>query len=559
MAPAKRKQTVTGDAQGGARLRMGILEGACRAIGTTILLFSTVGRVAGQDTTAVRSASVTYLAGASIYVSAGRVDGLIEGQELSVVRHDSTVATLKVIFLSSRQAACEQVRGTPDISVGDAVRYLPAGSGSAVPGEVRGARAPARPRRLSGPGLHGRLGGRYLFSGTSPSSGGFNQPSLDLRLDGSRLGGSPIGLAVDLRTRRTTTTRSDGSSTIDGHTRVYQAAVQWNAPGAGLRMSAGRQYLTAVTWVSLFDGGLVEIGGPRITIGAFGGTEPDKVNLGFSSEIRDFGGYFQLHNRSGSLSPWSITTGAVGSYQAGRSNREFAFTQASVSTRMVSLYALQEVDFYPAWKLRPGANAITPTSTYISTSIRPTLWLAFNGAYDNRQNVRLYRDATDPAITFDDAHRQGVWGGLSLIGHRVRVGGDVRFSDGATAGKATSYTGTAGVDQFTPLHLSLTGRATWYTSLTSPDSTSPGVRYSGQMYTARIGGDPWAAVHLDLDGGVRLDSNPHNSPARSTITWYGLDVDVSLARAWFLSLSGQREQSPGLATTLFYSSLTWRF
>ncbi len=515
-------------------------------------------RGAAQDTSAVRSASVTYISGTSIYVSAGRTDGLVEGQELSVVRHDSTAATLKVVFLSSRQSSCEVVRGATDIAVGDLVRFTPSASNSAGT-QVAAARTPSRPHRLSGPGLHGRVGGRYLLSQTSPSSGGFNQPSLDLRLDGSGLGGSPFGLAVDLRTRRTAATRSDGSSTVDGHTRVYQAALLWNAPGAGFRMSMGRQYLTAVTWVSMFDGALVEVGGQHLTFGAFGGVEPDKVNLGFSKDIQDFGAYVQAHNKAGSGIPWSFTTGAVGSYASGKSNREFAFAQASVSSRVLSLYALQEIDYYRPWKVSLGESSVSPTSTYLNAAIRPTNWMSFNGGYDNRRSVRLYRDATNPAIAFDDAYRQGVWGGLSLIGHRARVSGDVRFSDGAGAGKATSYTGSFGLDQFTPLHLSLTSRATWYQSHTSADSLGASLRNSGQIYTLRLGGDPWQAIHVDVEGGLRKDNNPHNSPASSTITWYGLDLDVSLARSWFLSLSGQREKSPGFTTTLFYSSLTWRF
>jgi hypothetical protein len=525
------------------------------AVSSLTLVFA--HRVAAQDTSTVRNASVTYIAGASIYVSAGRTNGLVEGQEISVVRRDSTVATIKVVFLSSRQASCERVQGVTDIAVGDHVRFVPSAPSST--GMQVAARTPARPRRLSGPGLHGRVGGRYLLTQTSPSSGGFNQPSLDLRLDGNGLGGSAIGLAVDMRTRRTVATRSDGSSTVDGHTRVYQAALLWNAPGAPFRMSAGRQYLTAVTWVSLFDGALVEVGGPHLTFGAFGGVEPDKINLGFSTETQDFGGYVQLHNRSGNTTPWSVTTGAVASYAAGKSNREFAFAQASVSSPVLSLYALQEVDYYRPWKVSLGQNSITPTSTYLNGSVRPTAWMSLNGGYDNRRNVLLYRDATNPAIAFDDANRQGVWGGLSLVAHRARLSGDVRYSNGASAGKATSYTGSFGLDRFTPLHLSLISRATWYESRPIADSLATSIRNNGQIYTLRLGGDPWPAIHVDVEGGLRKDNNPRNSPPSSTITWYGLDLDLSLARAWFLSLSGQREQSPGFATTLFYSSLTWRF
>lgn len=502
--------------------------------------------VAAQDTTAVRSTSVVYLTGASIYIGAGRADGLIEGQSVSVIRKDSTAATLRVVFLSSRQAACERVQGTADVVVGDLIRYQP--TPSTIPTVVTTATRTTR-HRLSGPGIHGRIGARYLVAQESPGNGGFNQPSVDLRFDGLGVAGTPIGMAVDVRTRRTTSSRSDGTSTVDGHTRLYQAALFWNQPGSGFRLAVGRQYLTAVTSVSLFDGGLMEVGGSHLTVGAFGGTEPAPADLGYSRQIQDFGGYLQLHSASGSGSPWSMTAGGVGSYSSGKANREFAFLQTSVSTRAFSFYGLQEVDYYRPWKVQQGESSISPTSTYVSTSLRPARWLALNAAYDNRRSVRLYRDAVDPATSFDDAYRKGVWSGISLIGHRVRVSGDVRFSDGGSSGSATAYTGTFGLDGLTPLHLGFTGRFTQYRNAT----------IDGTILTGRLGADPWQAVHVDLTGGLRNENVPLADPSHRNISWFGVDVDVSIARSWYLSLSGQRERAPDITTTQFYGSLSWRF
>ncbi len=505
---------------------------------------------AQQDTATTRLSTVTYLAGTSVYVGAGRADGLEEGQELYVIRRDAVAATLRVIFLSSRQASCQVVSGATDILVGETVRYTP--KVPTVAGPVPTTTTAARrrgPRRLSGPGIHGRVGARYFVAREDSTNSGFSQPTADLRVDGTRLGGSPVGIGIDLRTRRTSTTRADGSSVVDGHTRVYQAALHWNAPGARFHSVIGRQYLTAVTSVSLFDGALMELNGSRISFGAFGGLEPEAADLGFSREIQDYGGYVQLHSRPGEQNIWGLTTGAVGSYTGGASNREFAFAQLSISTRPLSVYGLQEVDYYRPWKVQQGEDAFSWTSTYVSASLRPYRWLAFNGSYDNRRNVRLYRDAIDPAIAFDDAYRQGVAGGVSLIGRRVRVGGEVRRSNGANAGDALSYSATFGLDRVTPLLLSMTARGTWYDNPT----------LQGQLYTLRIGGDPWQALHVDLNGGLRHEDNPVADPSSRRFTWYGLDLDVSLARAWFISLSGQREQGPDGNTNQFYGGITWRF
>ena len=144
---------------------------------------------------------------------------------------------------------------------------------------------------------------------------------------------------------------------------------------------------------------------------------------------------------------------------------------------------------------------------------------------------------------------RGCGAAYTLIGKRVRVSGDVRFSDGGSSGSATAYTGTLGLDRLTPLHLSLTGRATRYSNAT----------LDGTIFTGRLGVDPWSMVHVDLNGGLRNENMPLADPAHRNINWYGVDLDVSFARAWYLSLSGQREHSPDVTTTQFYSSLSWRF
>jgi hypothetical protein len=336
---------------------------------------------------------------------------------------------------------------------------------------------------------------------------------------------------------------------VDGRTRVYQAALLWNAPGSKFRLSVGRQYLTAVTSVTLFDGGLAELNGSHLSVGGFAGVEPAPASLGLSSETQDFGGYMQVHNRPGATGFWSFSLGGVGSYSNGVTNREFGFVQGGVSTPGVSLYALQELDYYRPWKVQQGENSISPTSTYVSGAIRPAHWLALTGAFDSRRGVRLYRDAVDPQTQFDDAYRRGVSGGFTLLGRRVRVGADVRRSDGGGGGTATAWSGTAGLDRFTPLHLSLSSRATWY--------SNPSL--SGQLYSIRVGGDPYGPLHIEVNGGIRNEDDPAVVPAQRHITWYGGDLDLSLARGWFLSLSGSQEQDPDGTTTQFYGSMTWRF
>lgn len=530
-------------------------------------------RAAWQDTTAASTTTVTFMSGTEIYVGAGRLDGLDVGAIVSVLQRDSVVATLRVKFLASHQASCEIVAGSTDLAVGDRVRfYPPAVTGTRTPASVVTVK---RPRRLSGPGIHGRFGTRYLRSdaslldsaGTETNSSGFSQPSFDARIDGQRIGNTPLGLAVDLRTRRTTSTSfgstdSTKRTTVDGHTRIYQAALLWNTPGAGFRAVAGRQYLSAVTSVSLFDGGLAELNSSHVTFGAFGGYTPDAADLGWSTHRPQYGAYFQFHSRVGAPTPIVFSFGGVRQFTDSLMNRfhperQFAFSQLSISNQYFSIYGLQEADY-----LTDGQQATLGTSSRISwtnqlaaLSLRPARWLSINGSFDNRKAIPLYRDVVNAQTAFDDAYRRGYGAGLQISSGRVWAGGDWRRSTGGNA-HANSYTGTLGVNGLTAMQIGLSARATWYQNQNDQTATSTGSRTSGQLYSAQVGFDPLRFLHLSFNGGLRRDVQKS--------TWFGADVDMSIARAWYLSLSGLRQKDPfvdggGQTTTQLFGGITWRF
>ena len=511
------------------------------------------GQAVAQDTTAAITANISSITGGAFYVNAGRADGLVEGMEVSVIRKDSVVSTLRVTFVSSHQASCEVVRGANDVLIGETVRFYPLLMTTAFAGAAR-----KKPRRLSGPGLHGRLGARYMQTTTDPGGTGFNQPSGDLRVDGQQLGGTQLGVQVDVRTRRTTSSAPGQVSNVDGHTKVYQAQLMWGQPGAGFRAAAGRQYLSAVTSVSLFDGGLVETNSAHVLFGAFGGFEPD-ANLAVTDSVHDFGGYLQLHNAPGSRTSLSWTLGAVGSYvQNGDPNREFAFTQLSLSTRYLSFYVLEEGDHYGADKQALGEAPFSLTSTYLSGSIRPARAIQFTGSYDDRRQVRLYRDYANPETSFDDSYREGYGGGIALFGHRVRATGDYHHSSGGTSGSNESVTATAGIDRLTSLRLSLLGRGTWISSTT--DQATGSTTVDGYLYSLRLGVDPLEPLHFDVDAGIRKDATLNAGSSQPESKWYGVSVDLSVARAWFLSGQAVREEGDNnTSSTQFYGSLSWRF
>jgi hypothetical protein len=511
------------------------------------------GPAAAQDSAAAQAkiAHITYLGGKTAYVDAGRLDGLREAARVDVVRGGKTVGVLKVAYLASHRASCDIVSAAAPLAVGDSVRFVPAPALRDSTIAAGTSSASSSPRGGgSGRRLRGRAGVAYFVMRQHAGAGGrVSEPALDLRLDGP-LGASTVNLAMDVRARRTYTILSDGSAVTDGRNRVYQAAVSMSAPGAPARVTVGRQISGNLASVGLFDGLLAEMNRPDWSTGVFTGSQPEPLGLGFSSSVLELGGYAQRHSRPGAASPWTVTFGAAGSYQAAHANREFAFAQGSYFSRRFSTFVTQEVDYYRPWKLLPGMKPISLTSTFAFFQYRATQDLTLDAGFDNRRNVRLYRDVVNPETAFDDTYRQGAWAGMWLqLARRFRLGLDARSSGGGPAGGANSYTLSFSADRLTRLGIGLRTRTTYYTT---PD-------LSGVLQSAALGFVPGDRLRLELNGGLRAEQDALVGPGTVAVTWVGADADVTLARAWYVMVSATRQRGGVDGYDQIFAGLSFRF
>lgn len=497
----------------------------------------------GQDSTNLRTAVVTYVTSASVYIDAGREEGLREGAPVQVIRAGAVIATLKVSFLSSHQGSCEIVSQSTPIVVGDAVRFTPVAPSVDSTTAVSLRPPPHTPRVRSS--LRGRIGAHYLIVG-SDGGGGFTQPSLDLFMDGRPSSQGPLAIAIDVRARRTASTLLAGTA-IDDQTRAYQLALSWSPPTSPTRLTLGRQIALGFASVGLYDGLSAELHTRRWSGALFTGTQPNPVTLDFATDVVEAGGYIQRHGRGEGGRLWSATVGLSGSYQNGHTNREFALLQGSYSTRRIAVFASQEIDYYRSWKRTNGTPAVSFTSTFATVRYRARDGIDLQAGFDNRRNVLLYRDVVNPVTTFDDAFRQGAWAGMYLrFARRYLVGLDARRSSGGAAGTADAVTATFGADRLAGTIVGLRARTTYY--------HSPAL--DGWLQSASLAAYP-GIMHIELSGGVRNEQERF-AVASSTISWIGGDLDVSLARVWYLMVSGTVERGPE-RTTQLYGGFNVRF
>jgi hypothetical protein len=513
----------------------------------------------GRDST--RTAVVTYNSGQSVYVGAGRADGVREGMTLEVFRGRAVIATLRATYLSSHSSSGEIVTSSTAPNVGDSVRYHPSFDATTIT-ETDSLRVDTDAVRRTTPWrrpMRGHVGFGYL--GVSQPNGdgtqSLQQPSTDVYLEATSIGGSPVSVVLDSRTRQTIgATQTDA---LSNRTLLYQVAVSASDPHTGARLSVGRQYSAALSSVSLFDGVTAEINRSRWGVGAFGGLQPDATTMAYSSDIREAGAYVQLHNEPDDAFPWSVTTGGVDSRDVGQLNREFGFAQFTLNSRFVSVFAAQEIDVNRGWKRAAGEPSVSSTSTFATVTVRPTDAISFGGGVDNRRNVRLYRDYVNPVTEFDDAYRQGAWGGASArILSLLRVGADARVSRGGLAGGADYYTASLDLGRVTSAGVDAHVRATKYSTDWS----------TGWLNAWSAGIDPLGVARFEVNGGVRTERDVVRDTSVTSLPlvpglggawWIGASVDVNLGRSWYVVVSGVRDGSGTELTNQIYSSVVFRF
>jgi hypothetical protein len=497
---------------------------------------------------AERAAEVTYLTGSSVYVGSGHRDGLMPGTRLRGLDRPAGVV-LEVVESTAHRAVCRVVEGSYDsLREGQRLHYVGMAQITPTASDPGGVGLPGLWHRA---GVRGRIGVRYLATRSGPDDGAeLRQPGIDLRLDGPALFGSPWNLYADVRARRTTRTLSDGSGDSEGRSRLYRLVLGWDKPGAGWRFALGRQFSPDLANVSVFDGLSAGYDRERWSAGLFAGTQPDARNYGYASNVREYGTFFALHAEPEAPRRWSITSGAVASYEDSVINREYVFLHARYAASRVTGFMTQEVDVNRGWKEDTGESTWSPTSTFLSVRLRVSDIINLLAGYDNRRDVRIFRDRTTPEDEFNDSFRRGLWTGAQIsVSRHLRLGLAARTHRGGDAGDADSYTATLDLISLSSRNALVGLRSTRYQN----------ERLEGWLHSVHASLDLGQRLRLGVQGGVRDDTSLLTSTLDDTVTWYGIDVDVDLLKSLYLTLSAERSTGDLEEVDQLYATLAYRY
>ena len=531
---------------------------AAWAVWATVLAVAPCAATAGAfdaDTT-----RVTYVAGSSVYLEAGRERGLAEGDTVSVAGG----SRLRVTAVSSRRAVCEPLdAGAPTPRVGDRVTFrrgsatapgaAAPGSAAPVPGGVSSgaAGAPADstlaaaapPVKVRGGrgAIRGRVGAGYLRVEGQGSD--YSRPTVDLRLEGRAAWGAPLDFVADVRGHRL-----ERAGSTESAARVYRLSATMAADDGTRRFTAGRQSLPLASAPGQFDGVNLELAGGTWSAGLFSGFEPLRYGYDFDTGVLWTGLYTGARGGEGARR-WTITLGGMDAHDHGIPSRAALFAQGTYHDARFSLLAAQAADLNSAWKQARGEPSISSTSTLVTANARITRAFTLNGGYDGRRNVLLARDRETPETSFDDRFREGGWAGLSIEpGWQSRLDGTARWTSGGAAGTAWAWTGAVERRAIPPLD----GRLSLRSSRVESEIETGWLHAA--TFSVRAGG----TSEIGFTAGTQSMRDPFLGTVRHS-SWQGLDADLGVGARWYAMLQGQRESGDEGEGTTGYAGLSWRF
>jgi hypothetical protein len=323
---------------------------------------------------------------------------------------------------------------------------------------------------------------------------------------------------------------------VEQYSRVYRASAMVRDADGRRRLTLGRQMSPSLSPVSLFDGALAEWSGARYGFGLFGGTQPDPIRYGWSGDVVEAGGFAEIHQAPFAAERWSLSAGAVSSSHGGEPNRDFMFLQGWWASRSATASLIQEVDLNRGWKRSAGEPPITWTNTFATLRVPFGRRAVLHTGYDNRRNVRLWRDRETPETEFDDRHRQGAWAGASMS-WTERINSGVEYRAGSDEQRSDTWSLTGELRRITRGHGLVRGRWSSFTSALTAST----------LWSVSTGFDPGARSHMECSFGLR-GTRDRLSGFETEDRWAGVDLDLAIGRRLYANGSLEHLSGAGGVT-----------
>jgi hypothetical protein len=394
--------------------------------------------LAGSLTAAEVSSHVTYVAASTVYLDAGRAQGLQVGDSGSVMRKDQPIVRIQVVFVADSSASCKIVTGDGTAVVGDAAIIHITPPPVAAPDNPVAAAQPAnavtaapvkKTKTVKANKLSGRAGVQ-LYGQNSRDAGNYDsyQPAFVLRARVDRVLDAPLTLSIRLNARKQIRkTHSIYAKGDEWQNRLYELSLAYAAPESRFSYEAGRILSNHLSGIGYLDGALVDYRmGGHLSAGAFGGAEPDVQTTKIQKSSTKAGAYVRYHRTGVHSTALDATVSAVGEYRHGTINREFVYQQANYTLgSRFSAWESAEININRGWRKTMAGRSMELSNLLINLRYAPTSSIAFMAGYDNRTAYRTYETRTLADSLFDTALQQGYQAGAEIT-LPARIRWDVR-------------------------------------------------------------------------------------------------------------------------------------
>ena len=509
---------------------------------------------------------VRYRGAETVYLDAGRLAGLSEGDRLVVVRDGAVIAELEVAFVADHSASCRLLNERLTVEAGDLAQPLgspappePSPESAAAPAELDapGARDAAppepvavdRPEPIPRPSPVRRmrlLGSLTLDWESYVDDGGGERYETDeatarLSLRARNIGGLPYDLTIRMRTRENRRlAQAGGPARSERRDRFYELSLAYRPEEGRLSYEIGRLGGAAFSGLGYLDGALGRYAvSQRFEVGGFFGAAAEVESFGFESTGQKYGLFTRFATPRGAAGRRRYDVVLAGVREIGDLDvsREYLSLQTRFSSgSRWSFYQWAEVDLNNGWRKELAgttsqlSNLVLTLMARLSPASRLTL------SYNRFEQYRTEETRSIPEQLFNDFGRQGLRASLQLgrpRGLNVTLNAGLRDQEGVDE-PTTSY----GLSVRHP-DIASWGLSLGLNLLAFEGATNDG--FSATLRAAkRLPGDH--LVHLDLGDRLSRDRLFETEIERST-QWGRLGLWLELPKGLFAT--GEYEVTTG--------------
>lgn len=429
----------------------------------------------GQQPPAKNLFHVKYVSDDSVYLDAGRNEGLEEGMVLHLVHPDPSggttesvrfqdqapIADVTIFSVADSSAAGTITKSQGDLAVGD-IAYLDVQSVHAREEKVNAAQSENYPVVVTfsygdpldeevraatvsekiGPPIENQIRGRIgLDVGYISEPGGVSSRQIGALIDAdiSRIGGTHWNFTGYWRSDYTTQ-NSGNSSGLSQLTlnqlldRTYHLGLYYQNPDSAVTMGVGRLFLPYAPSLSTIDGGYFGYRlDQRLTIGAFGGSTPDPTSWSYAPNQHIAGIFVNYTRGNFEHLHFSDTVGLAGTSIGWQVAREFAFAENTISYgHAFSIYNSLQAD-----EGRTALGGMTYstglTQSFSSIRYQPIHLLTFDLEHNYLRNLPTFDPVLISTGLLDQYLFQGLSGGVRVeLPYHIAVSTDIGRSKSST-------------------------------------------------------------------------------------------------------------------------------